>query len=54
MSIVQFTLPFFCFLMVSSALLFSAHTFYVGLRKLLFPELNNDNDEEVGDDYAAV
>lgn len=44
-SIVQFTVPYFCFLMVSTSLLFSAHTFYVSLRHLLFPELKaNDVD----------
>lgn len=35
----NFTLPYYFFLMVMVSLLFSAHTFYIKLRDLLYPQL---------------
>ena len=37
----NFTLPYYFFLMVMVSLLFSAHTFYIKLRDLLYPQLLN-------------
>ena len=35
----QFTLPYYLFLMVTNSLLFSAFTFYKGIRNMCFPQL---------------
>ena len=35
----QVTIPYYLTLMVFLSLLFSAHTFYVSLRNLVFPQL---------------
>ena len=43
-SIVTFTLPYYFFLMVFTSILFSAHTFYVSLCSILFPQLNEKDN----------
>ena len=37
MSFVQFQLPYYLFILVGTAVLFSMHTFYTNLRRFLFP-----------------
>lgn len=39
-----FEIPYYLYLMVTVALLFSAHNFYVGIRRLLFPHLKEHDD----------
>ena len=41
---VTFTLPYYFFLMVFTSILFSAHTFYVSLCSILFPQLNEKDN----------
>jgi len=43
-SIVTFTLPYYFFMMVFTSILFSAHTFYVSLCSILFPQLNEKDN----------
>lgn len=39
MSVYQFSMPYYFFFMVSTSLLFSAYTFYIGIRDLFFINL---------------
>ena len=39
-----FEIPYYLYLMVTVALMFSAHNFYVGIRRLLFPHLRENDD----------
>ena len=41
--ILSYQLPHYFFMMVTIALLFSAHTMYTSIRELLFPELKSDD-----------
>ena len=39
LQVVQFSLPYYCFLMISVTLIVSSMQFYVNLRALLYPEI---------------
>ena len=41
--VLTYQMPYYFFMMVTVALLFSAHTFYTSIRELLFPELKDDD-----------
>ena len=39
LQVLQFSVPYYFFFMVLVSLFFSTHTFYIGLRNILFPQL---------------
>ena len=45
LQVLQFTVPYYFFFMVLVSLFFSAHTFYISLRNILFPQLTEDDGE---------
>ena len=46
LSVVSFSLPYYLFILVGTSVLFSMHTFYTNLRKLLFPQLKERDDND--------
>lgn len=45
LQVIQFSIPYYFFFLVTVSLLFSAHTFYVGLRNVFFPQLRENDDQ---------
>ena len=43
--VLEFTVPYYLFFMVLLSLFFSAHTFYAGLRNILFPQMQESDDK---------
>ena len=42
--VLEFSVPYYLFFMVLLSLFFSAHTFYIGLRNILFPQIQESDD----------